>query len=288
MSGQPEHDQATSGQADSAADPSPPTQAIEAPVIRTASRSAVAGKGRGAALRRSQRKTIPAFDAAAINRLVDSPAAQPDSPGPASDAVASPPAWNGTEEPLAEQESSALEASDAEDRTETAPDESGEGAASGEPAPEPDVPVVLAAGNRDKKLKAARRPVRGRNVKSRRPWTRAFGWILLGVCGASALLVTVLLVNQSNRPARSGAAPPHEAPRMPDPQNASQAPRTRQAHRAPQSQPRAFSRTGVRPMDAAEKTRLRQGIDSFAEMGRAEEDKLHREKRKPNATKKPD
>jgi len=43
----------------------------------------------------------------------------------------------------------------------------------------------------------------------------------------------------------------------------------------------------VRPMTEADKARLRKQIDSFAEMGRAEENRLRREKSKTNTPKEP-
>jgi hypothetical protein len=281
MSDQPEHEQATSGQAKSLADPTSPAQFNTAPVIRTDPRPAAAGKGRGSGSRHSPRKAIPAFDAAAINRLVELPSAEPDSLEEPSSVVASEPANNGTDEPIAEQACSAVEAADAEDGTAAASVEREAEPASGAWAAEPNVPVISAAGTRDRQQRVARRAGRSRQAKPRRPWNRASGWILFGVCGASALLATALLVNQVNRPTGDGAAVPREGSRTPNPASDSQAPRS------PESKPRGFSRTGVSPMDAEERARRREGIDSFAEMGRAEEDRLHREKPKADATRHP-
>ena len=126
------------------------------------------------------------------------------------------------------------------------------------------------------------------------------------------MLVAVLQLNLLNRPAGNGAATPREGLRTSSPENAAQVPplpefkpgefsrsdtRPKEAQRAEASRtgmrpkevkPDEFSRTGVRPMDAEEMARRRKQIDNFAEMGRAEEDKLHREKPKTGPPGKPE
>ncbi len=105
-------------------------------------------------------------------------------------------------------------------------------------------------------------------------------WIAAGACAGSALVVVILLVNLlggdgSDGPSRSperGASAPSSTPRS-LPTFQSELP------------PASSAASGVRPMDAEEQARRREGMASFAEMGRQEEAKLHEEQAK--AKKKP-
>ncbi len=193
--------------------------------------------------------------------------------------------------------------------------------------PAADVPAVTVGEDlsvRRKTQKAARRGGNVRPAKRRPPRSRASGWILFGACGASALLVVALLLHKLDWPASGGAASPRgrshaenaaEAPPLPEfkpgeqPRNGASATETkpgtpardgasatetkpdapaRDGVRPKNVRPADISRTGVRPMDAEEFTRRREGIDSFAEMGRAEAEKLHREKPKTGSPGKPE
>ncbi len=274
MSDQPERDRETSDQADAAADSAASAQPIETPLIRTDIGPAGGRKRRGSTARYSARKTAPAFDAAAINRLVDVPPAEADSPEPEE-----------TEEPAEETATAARDAA-AGDVEEDAP-------------ADPGLPVVTAGGqakNRATPQSLARLAGGARPVKQRRSRSRTSGWILLGVCAATALLVVVLLVNRGGRPAGGAAAPRQglptfgpdgafPAPGLPEIQHAGS---SRTGVRSTEIRPEeVLSRTGVRPMTEADKARLRKQIDSFAEMGRAEENRLRREKSKTNTPKEP-
>ena len=161
---------------------------------------------------------------------------------------------------------------------------------------------------RRKTQKAARRGGNLRPAKRRPSRSRASGWILFGACGASALLVVALLLHKLNWPAGGGAASPRgrsraesaaEAPSLPEfrpgeqPRNGAYATETklgapaRDGVRPKKVKPDDISRTGVRPMDAEEFARRREGIDSFAEMGRAEAEKLHWKEPKTGSPEKP-
>ena len=86
------------------------------------------------------------------------------------------------------------------------------------------VPAVTAGDDlsvRRKTQKAARRGANLRPAKRRPSRSRASGWILFGVCGASALLVVALLLHKLNWPAGSGAASPRGRSRA---ENAAEAP----------------------------------------------------------------
>lgn len=178
--------------------------------------------------------------------------------------------------------------------------------------PAADVPAVTVGEDlsvRRKTQKAARRGGNVRPAKRRPSRSRASGWILFGVCGASALLVVALLLHKFNWPAGRGAASPRGRSRAPNavevsplpefkpgeqPRNGAYATETklgapaRDDVRPKKVKPDDISRTGVRPMDAEEFTRRREGIDSFAEMGRAEAEKLHREEPKTDSPGKPE
>lgn len=326
MSQRPEQDRATADQADEAANPAPTAQSMKAPLIRTDARPAAGRKGRGTAARSSPRKTTSAFDAAAINRMVDNPSAKPDSAesdsaesdSPQPDSAVAPPdaPAKPAEVQIAERGSPAVATEKPAEETAAAPGE----AAAGDPAAgdaahdlpvEPDLPVVTAGGRaktRAKPQSTARVAGGSRHVKYRRSRSRTPGWIVFGVCGVAALSVVVLLVNRGDRPAGGAAAPRGERqasspqddsafPQLPDfkigepsrtgadstevksnPPTADTAVRSPQARskpttagagaRSPDVKADEFlSRTGVRPLDDADKARLRKQTDSFAEMG---------------------
>ncbi len=265
MSDQPERKREASAQANAAAEPASAAPSLEAPLIRTDIRPAAGRKGRGTAQRQSTRKSVPAFDADAINRLVDMPSAESDASDTVSNFAPAEASLTLDEEPAAEAESPAVKtAKPVVEATERPLD-----AAPSEPVALPseaELPVVKAGvrtGVSDKMLVSGRRAGKARHAKRRQSRPQASRWIVYGVCGASAVLVVVLLVNLLNRPAANRAVTPREAPQTP--------------HR-PDSDDRMFSRTGVRPMDAEEKVRRREQIDSFAKMAESEEKKLHREK----------
>ena len=97
-------------------------------------------------------------------------------------------------------------------------------------------------------------------------------WIAVGAGGVSALVVIVLLVSLLGGSGEPGTrTPPDRSASTP--------------FRGPQSLPTFRSdipsassgASGVRPMDAEEKARRREGMASFAEMGREEEAKLRQE-----------
>jgi len=262
MSDQPEHDQATPDQGNPAADTAGLPQFPEAPLIRTGIRPAAGRKGRGAA---SRRKTGPVFDATALHLH---------------EAVGGP---LDVTTLVAEDLSSGL-----------------------------DLPAVTAGDGlrvRRRTQNATRRGGNSRPAKRRPSRSRASGWILFGVCGASALLVVALLVNKLNGPAGSGAATPRgrsraenaaDVPPLPefkpgepartgaDPTKIELGASSPDGVRPKKVRPDDISRTGVRPMDAEEFTRRRGGIDSFAEMGRAETEKLHREEPKTGSPEEPE
>ena len=180
---------------------------------------------------------------------------------------------------------------------------------------------------RSKTQKAARRAGKSRPAKHRQSRSRASGWILFGLCGVPALLAVVLLANQLHWLPGSRPATPHDERRTTGTENAAQVPplpkfkpgefsrtdvqptevkpaassrggvRPAESTRAESSpngarpkqvKPAEFSRTGVRPMDADELARRRRQIDNFAEMGRAEEEKLHREQPQTDAPQDPE
>jgi len=282
MNDQPEHDQATPDRANPAAEAAGPPQFPEAPLIRTSTRPAAGGKGRGAARRPSRRKTGPVFDAL------------PDQ----------------AEKPIGEQASRTREAAPPVYETVGGPLDVTTLAAEDLPSGL-DAPAVTAGddlGVRRKTQKAARRGANLRPAKRRTSRSRASGWILFGVCGASALLVVALLLHKLNWPAGSGAASPRgrsraenaaAVPLLPEfkpgehPRHGAYATETklgapaRDGVRPKKVRPDDISRTGVRPMDAEEFARRREGIDSFAEMGRAEAKKLHREEPQTGSPEKP-
>ncbi len=298
MSDQPEHDGAMPDQADAADDAVAPAPTVETPRIRTRAQPAAGGRGRNAP-RPSRRKTTSAFDAAALRQLVDLPSADSSS---AADRVAPPDAPpDQTAMPFAERESQAGEATESPDET---VDAARILAAENLP-PAPDlqmVPVGIRPGST-----TLRRTGLSRHAQRRKSRSQAFGWILFGLCGVPALLAAVLLVKRLPWPPPGAVVPRDESrtfatedaiplPPSPDvkPADSSRAEERPKENRAEASarngrrpkrvQPDDFSRTGVRPMNAEELARRRQGIDSFAEMGRTETEKLHREKPPPDAS----
>lgn len=196
--------------------------------------------------------------------------------------------------------------SDQPEHDQATPDRANPAAAAAGPPQFPEAPLIQTSVR-----PAAGAKGRGGNVRpaKRRPSrSRASGWILFGACGASALLVVALLLHKLNWPAGGGAASPRgrsraenaaEAPPLPEfkpgeqPRNGAYATETklgvptRDGVRPKKVKPDDISRTGVRPMDAEEFARRREGIDSFAEMGRAEAEKLHREEPKTGSPGKP-
>ncbi len=299
MSDQPERDRETSDQADAAADSASSAQPIETPLIRTDIGPAGGRKRRGGTARYSARKAAPAFDAAAINRLVDVPPAEADSPEPESSVVPPDAQAKPTDEPGAQRESPAVETEEPAEETATAACDATAGDMEEDAPGDSGLPVVTASGRaktRATPQSLTRRAAGSRPGKYRRFRSRTSGWILLGVCGATALLVVVLLVNRGGRPA-GGAAAPRGGLRTSSSDDAFPAPGLPEIQRAESSRTgirpteippnEVLSRTGVRPMNEAEKARLRKQIDSFAEMGRAEEDRLRREKPKTNTPKEP-
>jgi len=92
--------------------------------------------------------------------------------------------------------------------------------------------------------------------------------IVVAVCGVSAVGVVILLVFLlGGRPAGSSTSAEAEAAR---PSSGSTAPRSASPSH------RSGERSGVRGYNKAEAAQRRQGIDSFAEMGRSQETQLHR------------
>lgn len=308
MSDQPEHDQATPDQGNPAADTAGLPQFPEAPLIRTSIRPAAGRKGRGAAARR---KTGPVFDATALHPLVDTPSADADSSEAAARIALPGASPDQTEKPIAEQASRAREAAASVHEAVGGPLDVttpvAEDLSSGL-----DLPAVTAGDGlrvRRKTQNATRRGGNSRPAKRRPSRSRASGWILFGVCGATALLVVALLVNKLNGPAGSGAATPRGRSRAENAADVAPLPEFKPGEpsrtgadptkielgasspdgvRPKKVRPDDISRTGVRPMDAEEFTRRRGGIDSFAEMGRAETEKLHREEPKTGSPEEPE
>ncbi len=266
MSDQPEYDRAAADQANAAADAAAPAQAIEVPLIRTS-------------------------------------IAPPDA------------SRDQTEKPITEQESWAGEATESADETAGGPVNAATTVAAADLPSAPDLPVVAAGsgvrlGSRTQK--AARRAGQLRPAKYRQSRSRASGWILFGLCGVPALLAVALLANQLHWLPGSRPATPHDERRTTGTENAGRVsplpkftPRefsrtdaqptevkpdasSRGLARPKQVKPDEFSRTGVRPMDAEELARRRRQIDNFAEMGRTEEEKLHRKQPQTDAPQDPE
>jgi hypothetical protein len=105
-------------------------------------------------------------------------------------------------------------------------------------------------------------------------------WIAIGACGGSALVVIVLLISLLSGPDK-GAGGSGQRSRTP----AAPAARDLSLPTFESDIPTGGSGTGVRAMDSEEIRRRREGMDSFAAMGREEEAKLRGEK-KPAAKKK--
>lgn len=150
------------------------------------------------------------------------------------------------------------------------------------PAPaaaESELPVV--AGHRpvaeaDNKRAAAKPQLpRSKSVTSGRKTSPHSWWLAVGVCGVSAAAVVVLMLYLLGRsPAGNSessrtAATDFQLPEWNGAEH-SAAPTA-----APRRQP-GTNRSGVRGYSAREAAQRREGIDSFAELGRSEEERLHR------------
>ena len=98
-------------------------------------------------------------------------------------------------------------------------------------------------------------------------------WIVLGVCGGSALGLMILLFSLLGGPSADSPSRPGE--------RSATGPRTLPTFQS--DLPTDRSGGGVRPMDAAEKARRKERIASFAEMAREQEAELREEQpqRKP-------
>jgi len=164
------------------------------------------------------------------------------------------------------------------------------------PSAESDVDTIqVASGNRlgGKRLEgkrpaakqlASKQPVSSRTSMASRRKTSALSWVItVGVCGVSAAAVVGLMVYLLGRPPVENRAP--SLPLANGPWAAEDAaqdvdqpvPAASVTARTTPQRPRpSTNRSGVRGYDAKEANQRRQGIDSFAAMGRTEEQQLHR------------
>jgi hypothetical protein len=93
-------------------------------------------------------------------------------------------------------------------------------------------------------------------------------WLAIGGCAASALVVIILLAGLLSGPSDDERSPSRDR---------SVSTPTRGPRSLPTFEsdlPSSYGPSGVRPMDVEEKARRREGMASFAEMGRTEEAKL--------------
>jgi hypothetical protein len=117
---------------------------------------------------------------------------------------------------------------------------------------------------------------RSKSSTTRRKISASSWWLTIGVCGGSAAAVIALLVyllGRSPPPDRSSSHTAESAFALPAgnvAENLVETPTTASRRRS------ATSRSGVRGYSTQEAAQRRQGIDSFAELGRSEAERLHR------------
>lgn len=150
----------------------------------------------------------------------------------------------------------------------------------------PDVESNRPAVEAKKKRPAAKQQLpqpkspRSKPSTTRRKISASSWWLTIGVCSGSAAAVVALLVYLLGRSPPPDRSSPHTAesafalPAGNVAENSAETPTTASRRRPATS--RTTSRSGVRGYSAQEAAQRRQGIDSFAELGRSEAERLHR------------